>query len=292
MNLPSEYPYDERILSFTWSDPFRHDRIDEVLGEQRSHTLADSAALLHDVRSIPALKLIALLPEDPSEDAREAAAMLAGWGGELHAASGEALLYEMTIAALLERFHAAVVPPEARDLVSRVNLDAMLTALETLDPRLGSDPMRTRSELIDGALAEGWREAVELAGPDPALWQWGDLHRVDIAHPLDEIPAIARAFPPIDGGKSGGDGFTVMARGMRSGGGYSVRHGASFLFAADVGNWDRTRFLLLPGQSADPASPHYRDFYAPWIAGEMAEWSFSRKAVDKAAVRRFWLLPG
>ena len=292
MNLPSEYPYDERILSFTWSDPFRHDRIDEVLGEQRSHTLADSAALLHDVRSIPALKLIALLPEDPSEDAREAAAMLAGWGGELHAASGEALLYEMTIAALLERFHAAVVPPEARDLVSRVNLDAMLTALETLDPRLGSDPMRTRSELIDGVLAEGWREAVELAGPDPALWQWGDLHRVDIAHPLDEIPAIARAFPPIDGGKSGGDGFTVMARGMRSGGGYSVRHGASFLFAADVGNWDRTRFLLLPGQSADPASPHYRDFYAPWIAGEMAEWSFSRKAVDKAAVRRFWLLPG
>ncbi|GMM93861.1 penicillin acylase family protein [Qipengyuania sp. MTN3-11] len=291
MNLPKDYPFAERILSFTWSDPFRHDRIDDVLAGQESHSLDDSVALLHDSFAIPAARLIALLPENPAPEAREAAAMLAGWNGDLDAESGPALLYEMVIAALSERFHAAIVPPEARDLISRVNLDAMLRALASLDSRLGNDPAGARRSLIEGALVDGWANAVEHAGTDPSQWRWGDLHRVNIAHPLSDIAAIAANFPPIDGGRSGGDGTTVMARGMRSGGGYEVRHGASFLFAADVGNWDRTRFLLLPGQSADPDSPHYRDFYKPWLAGEMMEWSFSRDAVDKAAVTRFTLSP-
>ena len=291
MNLPPDYPYGERILSLTWSDPFRHDRIEEVLGAQGQHSLDDSVALLHDTIAIPARKLVAMLPEKLSPDAREAARMLAGWDGDLAADSGAALLYEMVIAELSERFHAAVIPPSARDIVTRVNLDAMLTALETLDTRLGPDPAATRRALIDGALAGGWAKAVEVGGADPGQWRWGDLHRVTIAHPLDAIPTIANAFPAITGGESGGDGTTVMARGMRAGGGHSVRHGASFLFAADVGNWDRTRFLLLPGQSADPASAHYRDFYEPWLAGEMAEWSFTKSAVDAAAVRSFTISP-
>lgn len=295
MNLPTDYPYAERKLSFTWSDPFRHDRIDQVLGAQHAHTLDDSVALLHDTIALPAIKFLALLPEDPLPEASVAAALLCDWDGDLRADSAAALLYEMAIAALLEGFHAAIIPAEARDLITRVNLDAMLTALETLDPRLGEDPRAVRDALMNAALIEGWARAQLIAGPDAAQWKWGDLHRVNIDHPLSQIPEIAEAFPAIEGGRSGGDGTTVMARGMRAGGGFEVRHGASFLFAADVGNWDRTRFLLLPGQSADPDSPHYRDFYAPWLAGEtgggMAEWAFSREAVDAEAVARYTLAP-
>ena len=50
--------------------------------------------------------------------------------------------------------------------------------------------------------------------------------------------------------------------------------------------------LMLPGQSADPASPHYRDFYAPWIAGDMQPMLFSRARVDAAARSRTTLTPG
>ncbi len=292
MNLPPEYPYAERVLSFTWSDPFRHDRIGQVLGAQEDHTLDDSEALLHDALALPALKLQAILPEDPLPAAQAAAIMLREWSGDLNAGSAAALLYEMVIAALSEDFHELVIPTQARDLITRVNLDAMLTALETLDPRLGTDPQAERDRLVNAALVRGWARAQEAAGPDPSQWRWGDLHRVTIRHPLADIPAIDEAFPAIEGGRSGGDGTTVMARGTRAGGGFSVRHGASFLFAADVGDWDRTRFLLLPGQSADPASPHYRDFYAPWLAGAMVEWPFSRAAVEEAAVKRYILPTG
>ncbi|MEW4449792.1 penicillin acylase family protein [Qipengyuania sp. JC766] len=292
MNLPSDYPHAERILSFTWSDPFRHDRIKQVLGAQDRHTIADSIALLHDVRSLPALALKAMLPALPSPEAEKAAVMLAEWDGDLDADSPAALLFEMVLPGLSDLFHRTAIPEQARDLITCVNLDAMLQALENLDPVLGEAPQSARDAMVDAALGAGWAKAIEVAGDDPTQWRWGDLHTVDIAHPLSALTEIDRAFPPIAGGRSGGDGNTVMARGMRAGGGYDVRHGASFLFVADVGDWDRTRFLLLAGQSADPRSPHYRDFYERWLAGDMPELPFSPEAIEAVAAQTFTLPAG
>ena len=145
---------------------------------------------------------------------------------------------------------------------------------------------------VDRALVAGWTKAVELGGADPAKWQWGDLTRVRIGHPLaSAIPAIAAAFPKIEGGRSGGDGTTPMARGFNSRRGFNVSHGASYLFVADVGAWDNSRFLLLPGQSADPRSPRYRDFYPKWLAGAMQPLWFSKAAVDRHAAGRLVLAP-
>ena len=60
---------------------------------------------------------------------------------------------------------------------------------------------------------------------------------------------------------------------------------------ADVGAWDNSRMLLLPGQSADPRSLHYRDFYQDWLAGAMRPLWFSRAAVDANAAVRTILTP-
>ena len=135
-----------------------------------------------------------------------------------------------------------------------------------------------------------WTNAVGLMGPDPADWRWGALHQVRIQHPLSRIPAIAAAFPPIEGGGSGGDSYTVMARWIRSSG-WNVGGGASYLQVIDVGGWDNSLMLNLPGQSNDPRSPHYRDFYDPWIRGELKPMLFSRSAVDASAARRTYLRP-
>ena len=82
-----------------------------------------------------------------------------------------------------------------------------------------------------------------------------------------------------------------MARGFNPRRGFNVKHGASYLFVADVGAWDNSRFLLLPGQSADPRSPRYRDFYPYWLAGAMQPLWFSKAAVDRHAEGRLILTP-
>ena len=293
-NLPAGYPVKTRPLAFSFREPYRYDRIAAVLAGQPRHSLADSAALQQDVVSTPARQLIALLPKSPSAAAKPAANLLRRWDGSLTADSSAAALFRILWADLCTRMLDTIVPANARKLVPTIAAGELLRLLGTPDARFGADPVAARDRLFDASLTAAWGEAVRLMGPDPAGWRWGSLHKVRIAHPLARLPAIAAAFPAIEGdssgGGSGGDNYTVNARWVPRRG-FGVTGGASYLQVIDVGNWDASRYLNLPGQSADPQSPHYRDHYAPWIAGEMQPLPFSTAAVDAAARHRTVLKP-
>ncbi|HEU4821013.1 MAG TPA: penicillin acylase family protein, partial [Qipengyuania sp.] len=289
-NLPAAWPRD-RIPAFSFRDPYRYERIAEVLAAQPRHGLADSVELLNDTASTPARQLVALLPSQGSAGAQPAIAMLRGWDARLEADSGPAALYQILWRELGKRMLSAIVPERARALVDEIAPSVLLGLLARPDARLGPNPAKARDDLFDAALTAAWAAAQKQLGPDPAAWRWGTLHQVRIAHPLSRIPAIAAAFPPIEGQGSGGDSYTVMARWIR-GSGWQVGGGASYLQVIDVGAWDNSLMLMLPGQSNDPRSPHYRDFYDPWIKGEMQPMLFSRAAVDARAAGRTVLQPG
>lgn len=277
-NLPSGWPV-ERSPAFSFRSPARYDRIADVLTKQARHSIADSVALQHDTLSLPAQRFQAMLPRQPSPGATAAVAMLARWDARIEGGSGAAALYQIVLRDLNAKMTAALVPERARGLIPAIELPELL--------RVAAD----RPDLIDAALADGWSEAVKLLGSDPAAWRWDRLHRVRIAHPLARIPAIAAAFPPIEVGGSGGDGFTVMARWLGNGPDWRVGGGASYLQVIDVGDWDRSVMLNLPGQSNDPRSLHRDDQAGPWIAGKMLPMPFSRAAVDAAAAATTHLRP-
>lgn len=288
-NLPPDWPRD-RIPAFSFRDPYRYDRIAQVLSAQPKHRIADSLALLDDTLSTPARQLLLLLPATASPGAEPALAMLRGWDGRLTADSAPAALYQILWRELGQRMLAKIVPERARALVDEIAPSVLLGFVAHPDRRLGAAPAAARDALVDAALAAAWTQAREALGPEPAAWRWGTLHQVRIRHPLSRIPAIAAAFPPIEGGGSGGDSYTVMARWVR-GSGWNVTGGASYLQVIDVGAWDNSLMLNLPGNSNDPRSPHYRDLYAPWIAGQLQPMLFSRAAVDAHGLGRTWLRP-
>jgi penicillin amidase len=290
-NLPEDWPRD-RIPAFSFRDPYRYQRIADVLSAQPRHRLADSVALMHDTLSTPARQLVALLPARGSAGAEPALAMLRGWDGRVEADSAPAALYEILWRELGNRMLAAIVPERARELVKEIAPSVLLGLLAHPDRRLGTDPAAARDALLDGALAAAWNSAIEQLGPEPAAWRWGSLHQVRIQHPLSRIPAIAAAFPAIEGEGSGGDSYTVMARWLRGAPAWQVSGGASYLQVIDVGAWDNSLMLNFPGQSGDPRSPHYRDQYQPWIEGEMQPMLFGRAAVDARATGRTILHPG
>lgn len=269
-NLPPDWPA-ERSPAFSFRDSARYDRIAQVLSAQRRHSIADSVALQHDTLSLLAQRFQAMLPRQPSPGAAAAATMLVRWDARIEGASGAAALYEIVLRALNARMIEALVPEAARSLIPAIEPPELIRVAAA------------RPDLIDASLAAGWAEAVTLLGSDPAAWRWDKLHRVRIAHPLSRIPAIAAAFPPVEAGGSGGDSFTVMARWLGNGPDWRVGGGASYLEVIDVGDWDRSVMLNLPGQSNDPRSVHRRDQVAPWIAGTMQPMPFSRAAVDAAA---------
>jgi penicillin amidase len=289
-NLPPDWPRD-RIPAFSFRDPYRYQRIADVLSSQPKHSLADSVALQHDTLSTPARQLVALLPERGSSAAEPAIAMLHGWNGRVEGDSAPAALFELLWRELGSRMLKAVVPERARSIVTEIAPSVLLGLLARPDVRLGPNPAEARDELFDAALAAAWSHALKAMGPDPAAWRWASLHQVRIVHPLSRIPAIAAAIPAIEGEGSGGDSYTVMARWIRGRENWQVSGGASYLQVIDVGAWDNSLMLNLPGQSNDPRSPHFGDHYRPWIKGEMLPMLFSRAAVDARAVSRTMLRP-
>ncbi|KQM85166.1 penicillin acylase [Sphingomonas sp. Leaf23] len=280
-NLPADWPRD-RIPAFSFRAPYRYERIADVLAAQPKHSVADSVALQFDTLSTPARQLLAVLPTTPSP----AGDMLRRWDGRLSADSGAAALFEILWRDVSKRVLADVVPARGKALITEIDPSVLLTML--------TNPHATlRETILAPALVSAWATAQLLLGPDPAKWRWGNLHQVRIAHPLSRIPAIAAAFPAIEsigsGSGSGGDSYTVMARWLGDGPGWRVGGGASYLQVIDVGAWDNSVFLNLPGQSNDPRSPHYRDQVASWIAGQPLPLLFSRTAIDAKLARRMTL---
>jgi penicillin amidase len=73
---------------------------------------------------------------------------------------------------------------------------------------------------------------------------------------------------------------------------YRLSSGASFRMVVDVGRWDNSVAINTPGQSGDPASPHYRDLAPLWAEGRYFPLAYSRAAVARHERTRFLLTPG
>ena len=68
-------------------------------------------------------------------------------------------------------------------------------------------------------------------------------------------------------------------------GDFRVGAGASVRLVLDVGAWDNSLAINTPGQSGDPASPHYRDLFPRWAAGAYVPFVWSRARVLDEAER-------
>src|SRR5205085_6508402 len=65
--VPVDYPHKE-ATGFSWADTYRADRINEVLGTGRKHTISDMMRLQFDYLSIPARQLVPYLSNLKSAD--------------------------------------------------------------------------------------------------------------------------------------------------------------------------------------------------------------------------------
>lgn len=284
MNLPQGYDNETNRLSYEWADRSRIDRIDEVLAASPRFSLTDAMALQADQVSPMARRGVALLAGlTPDDASREMLAFMAGWDGHEHADSSQAALFELWIRSHLpDAALKALVPQAARVAFGRPSVPALFTAMENGSAALGSSPQRVTAQILSESLAAAWAEAAKLMGKDSAGWRWGRIHK---AHFVPDLAIAgredARSIGPLP---IGGSGSTPMAAGNR-GNGLTVAHGASVRMVLDVGAWDNSLIINSPGQSGDADSPHYRDLFPRWAAGQMVPFRWTRAAVLNDAER-------
>ena len=284
MNLPADFDVGRHKTGFEFSAGGRYRRIAAVLDARGKFSLDDFARLQADVECPAAKALLVRLASLPrlGGDADKARALLEGWDCQLAAQSGAAALSEIW----LQRH---VIPSAMRAL----SPDSVVAMIEMPD----SDFLVARF-IADASpdtwrqtLAGAWATTTGLLGADPAKWAWGRLHKAGHRHPLSGLlgPALARRLDiaPVP---KGGSGLTVNNNGYNPAD-FSVQHGVAWRMLADVGNWDACRFVNSPGQSGDPASPHYADHFPLWAREAYAPMLFTRPAIEAALERRIALVP-
>jgi penicillin G amidase len=293
-NLPDGYPYRERKLGFEWPSAARWQRIAEMLKSRPLVSIEDSMRLQNDLLSIPARRLQAVLRGVRVNDARaqDAARLLLDWNALETGGSAAAALFEVWWSRHLgPALKDALLPRAAARLIRTADAELLLETMERPGAALGSAALARRDEIIERSLATAWAELQQLAGPDPAAWRWDTLHHVLLEHPLanaaDEATRARLNVGPFP--KQGGsDTVNVSSYDPAT---FRQTGGASFRVVIDVGDWDNSRAMNMPGQSGDPASPHYRDLAPLWLKGDYFPLLYTRARVEAAAVRRIELMP-
>ena len=289
-NVPAGYPY---TFSYNYSEPFRSARIHELLGDSwRYFTVADLHQIQQDRYSIPARVLLPLLEglelDDPS--LRQAVAVLDDWDLQLDAESAPAAIYMAWEANLRQHAEDLFVPAGARDMVTAPTV-RVLDWYTSPDGHFGDDPIGGRDGVLIQSLAEAVQQLTEKFGPDMNEWAYGHVKNKHlwIRHALSEVVSEGiRARLDVGPAPRGGSGYTVDPAGY----GPNQTSGPSYRIIADASNWDNSVATVnLPGQSGDPASPHYRDLFDEYVSGKHTPLFFSREKVESVTERTIRLVP-
>jgi penicillin amidase len=288
-NVPPDY--DGPVYSYEFSDPYRSARIHELLlSGRRRLTVADMNDIHQDVLSLPARNLVPLLEGLKASDptAERARAMLLDWDFRLEKDSAPAAVYVAWERRLEDRLAELFVPTAARDLMRGVSTIRMVQWLTAPDGHFGEDPTGGRDALLLSALQEAVGDLSRRLGPDPQGWRYGQYKHIEVRHALSEVvrPELREGMD-VGPAPRGGTGYTVNP----TGGGDNQTSGPSYRIIADTGDWDNSVGITTPGQSGDPASPHYDDLFETYVNGKYVPFFFSRPKVDSVRERTLLLTP-
>lgn len=277
------------FVASTFGDPWRAERLHDLITEPRQLTLADLAGIQADVTSKPArawarvLRTLGPLGDaaEPAELARQA---LADWNGGLTADSGAALVYGCFRRALASRLYepllgeqtwawvtSGVLPPTTLLVRQWLANDIWDLLGEHRPPGFASASTEQRSrqvrDALPSALGDAWRAAL-AAGRH--TWSWGAHHQAIGRHPLSLVPGTAGLDLPAVG--MGGDSDTIQAAsyGWAEGTPFSVLTLSVYRQVIDLADPARAQWVIPGGASGRPDSPHFAD--------QMPLWAVHRRA--------------
>ena len=132
--------------------------------------------------------------------------------------------------------------------------------------------------------------AVEQGTDNLQQWQWGKVHNAMFFHqPFDSDPKLSSIFSRS--APSAGDKHTLNVASSPTWTDHHQRHLALYRQVIDLGDFDNSRWMAVPGQSGVPGNLHYDDLIQPWLRGDYHPMAYSKKAVDAVAQSTLELVP-
>jgi penicillin amidase len=287
---PDDYPR-KSTLSHTWADPFRGDRVNDVLSRTPKSDIEASKSLQTDYTSLPAAQLLPLLAATvpKTEPYRSAWDKLQTWDRVLDRNSVGAGIYVAWERELLAEARRRFMPARVNGLVN-LQLSTVIRWLREPAGVFGRDPVAERDAFLSSCFTKSVDGLKQKFGPDMQAWRYGqpDYKHIRIEHPLSPLlDSAMKRKADLGPLPRGGYGHTPGSTGA----GNNQTSGASFRFIADLSDWDKAVFTNSPGQSGDPESPFYSNLFEDWANDRYFPAPYSRKAVLENAFHRSMMKP-
>ena len=264
-NRPAET---ELHIGYFFSPDDRVARMSEIVGAERKIGVDDLKALQRDVYMPSSVALrdvilrkMATVGMDAGQGAGEAEVLtrLRDWDGYYHPDSVGAVTFEQFRDGFTERFYA-------------------LSFGET-DWQAFANVGRIKTLLIEDieAAEKGQVVAALQAGLDAAAQgldtyaNWGEMHRLRLAHPLSNLPVLGGRYVFGDYPIGGSTDTLMKTAHATTAERHAVRYGSNARHISDMADMDRNYFVLLGGQDGWLNSSTFLDQLPLWLAGDYIE---------------------
>jgi penicillin amidase len=286
---PEDYEH-WNAIGFSWSDPYRGDRVNEFLESKNDLNMEDMRRLQTDVASLPARTLIPLLLELPLDpQLAQLQNKFSNWNQRLEPTSIEAGIYVAWEDEIQRLAHEKFVPENVKKHLGKLQLKRILDWIQKpKDSPFKSDSSR------NSFLMEAFKNAVgnlkKSLGEEPLQWQYGQeaYKHSSITHALGAVASSQYAkklnLPSLP---RGGNAYTPGSTGSNK----RQSSGASFRMIVNTGDWDATIGTNAPGQSGNPDSPFYTNLYEDWAKDVYFPVYYSKEKIEEHLYKRTLLTP-
>jgi penicillin amidase len=269
---PASYEH-WNAIGFSWSDPYRGDRVNSVLSNESRNkfTMQDMMDLQVDYHSLPSEKLINMIDQTSLDPAnKKYVEMLLNWNNKLTTTSIEATIYVNWERTIIREFHDKYVPKNVKGLLN-IQLFKIIERINNLS-------IKERDEFLKNTFITSNKELKSKFGTETSNWLYGqqEYKNIKIKHPLEHI--VNDSIYKLVSFKTyprGGNAYTPGS----SGSNLRQSSGASFRVVIDTKDWDNSVATNSPGQSGNPNSNFYRNLYEDWANDKFFELYYSKEKI-------------
>ena len=189
-------------------------------------------------------------------DVAKAIGRLRDWDGEYRADSIGAVTFEQFRHAFTARFYVLLHGEDDGEAFASVGRRTTL---------LGEDIAAAGEDTLRAALGAGLEAAVDGL---ESFANWGEMHRLSLAHPLSNIPLVGGRYEFAEAGVGGSSDTLMKTAHQTTGERHPVSYGSNARHVSDMTDPDENYFVLLGGQDGWFNSTTILDQWELWRRGE------------------------
>ncbi len=250
--------------------------VDDIRSLQQDVYMASSMAL----RSVFLGKLDALgVTASATDEENAIIELMRGWDGRYAESSRGALAFELFRDGFTKAFYRIGFGEQdwaAFANVGRIK-SILLEDVETADP---------------SSLRQSLREALTAAtGRIGDFTDWGDMHRLQLSHPLSNLPLVGGRYRFGDFPVAGSSDTLMKTAHATTSQRHATRYGANARHISDLSDPDLNFFALLGGQDGWLNSSTFMDQVTLWRSGDYIQLPLRLEKARARALRHTTLLP-